>query len=192
MIDIVFGDDVVYYYKGRKIPTVALYITPTIHYIHHVAPYVAKRLLEVGISHFRYPDPTAAYVIELACGGRCTHDPHGVSIDYILEEAYYNYLADKILAHTATADALVVPCVDQPLARALSRRAREYAPDLLQIASQYGGTCQLDVQHDPKPVEVPLPLGPASRAALHTAAWAIEERIAEAPLTPLLDIECSR
>ncbi|MFN7105067.1 MAG: hypothetical protein ACK4M3_00520, partial [Pyrobaculum sp.] len=61
---------------------------------------------------------------------------------------------------------------------------------LVQIASQYGGTCRLDVQHDPQPVEIPLPLGPASRSALHTAAWAIEEKIAEAPLTPLLDIEC--
>lgn len=185
-----YGDEVSMYYRNRKIPTVTLYNTPTLHYIQHVALQLAKRLMEENIRNFRHWDPNAARVVEIACKGQCRSDPNGVSIDHILEEVYYNYLADRILARAASADAVVVPCVDQPLSKALAKRAREYAPDLLQIASQYGGVCQLDIQHEPRTVEVPLPLGPASRAAIHTAMWAIEEDIAEAPLTPLLDAQC--
>ncbi|MFN7105066.1 MAG: hypothetical protein ACK4M3_00515, partial [Pyrobaculum sp.] len=80
-MDILFGDDVAYYHMGRRVPTVALYVNPTLHHVHYVAPYVAKRLLESEISHFSHPDVRASRVIELACGGRCRHGPGGVSIE---------------------------------------------------------------------------------------------------------------
>lgn len=185
-------DNIAVYYRGRKIPVVPLYTTPALHYIQYVAMYVAKRLIDSGIEKFAIKDARAAKIIELACGGRCVYDINGVDIDRILEEAYYNNLADRILAHTISTDALVIPCVDQPLARALIKRAREYAPDLTLIASQYGGSCpEADVIHTPQTVKVSIPLGPSSKAALHTAMWAVEKGVAESPLTPLLDVECT-
>ncbi|MGC9050295.1 hypothetical protein [Pyrobaculum sp.] len=186
-----YQDSFAIYYKGRKIPTIALYTTPTLHYIQHVAPYVAKRLAEMGITEFRHSNPHAARIIEIACNWHCRQSPTGADIDKVLEEAYYNHLADRIMAQTPSADALVIPCADKPLARALAKRAREHAPDLTLIASRYGGDCpQADYTHDPQPIDTPLPLGPTSRAALHTATWAIGEGVAEAPLTPLLDADC--
>ncbi|MEM1597617.1 MAG: hypothetical protein QXP31_10000 [Pyrobaculum sp.] len=191
MIEVlIYENEAAVYYKGRKIPTVPLYATPLLHYVQHVAPYVAKRLADAKTYEFYTADRAAGRVIELACRGTCKYDPAGRDISAILEEAYYNYLADRVLAYTATADALVVPCADQALAKALAKRAREYAPDLALIASQYGGRCQLDYAHDPQLIDVPIPLGPASRAALHTATWAIDEGIAEAPIAPLLDVQC--
>jgi hypothetical protein len=180
------------YYKGRKIPAVPLYATPLLHYVQYVAPYVAKRLVDAGIRRFRMRDARAARIIELACGGMCTYAQDGDEVEGLLEEAYYNLLADRLLAYTVSADAVVVPCADPALARALMRRAREYAPDLATIASQHGGECpDADIRHTPRPIETPLPLGPASRAAVHTAIWALEEAVAESPLTPLLDWECN-
>ncbi|MEZ0319246.1 MAG: hypothetical protein ABWK05_04530 [Pyrobaculum sp.] len=191
MIEVlIYENDVAFYYKGRKILTILLYMTPLLHYVQHVAPHVARRLAEAKVYEFYTTDPAAGRAIELACRGACKYDPRGQDISAVLEEVYYNYLADRVLAYSATADALVVPCADQALARALAKRAREYAPDLALIASQYGGRCQLDHAHDPQPLDVPLPLGPVSRAALHTATWAVDEGIAEAPLTPLLDARC--
>ncbi len=179
------------YYKGRRIPTALLYTTPALHYIQYVALYVAKRLADAGIAQFRHGDPKAARIIETACGGLCKWAQDGEDIDWLLEEAFYNHLADRVLAYTTSADALIIPCADKPLAKALARRAKEYAPDLTLIASRYGGECpQADYAHDPQLIDTPLPLGPISRAALHTAIWAIDEGIAEAPLTPLLDAEC--
>jgi hypothetical protein len=126
------------YYKGRKIPAVPLYATPLLHYVQYVAPYVAKRLVDAGMRRFRMRDARAARIIELACGGMCTHAQDGDGVEGLLEEAYYNLLADRLLAYTVSADAVVVPCADPALARALMRRAREYAPDLATIASQHG------------------------------------------------------
>ncbi len=185
-------DSLALYYKGRKIPAVPLYATPLLHHVQYIAPYVAKRLADAGVRRFRMRDAKAARIIELACRGLCTYAQDGDEIESILEEAYYNLLADRLLAYTVSADAVVVPCVDPALARALIRRAREYAPDLTTIASQHGGECpDADIHHTPRPIDLPLPLGPASRAAVHTAIWAIEEETAESPLTPLLDWECN-
>ncbi|ABP51648.1 MULTISPECIES: hypothetical protein [Pyrobaculum] len=187
-----YQDSLAVYYNGRRIPTVALYTTPTLHYIQHVALYVAKRLTELGISAFRHPDAHAARVIEIACGGACRWSQDGEEIESLLEEAYYNHLADRIIAITTTADSLIIPCIDRPLAKALVKRAREYAPDLTLIASEYGGECpEADYVHNPQPLEAPIPLGPASRAVLHTAVWSIDEGIAEAPVAPLLDARCN-
>jgi len=184
-------DSFALYYKGRKIPAVPLYATPLLHYVQYVAPYVAKRLADAGVRRFRMRDAKAARIIELACRGLCTYTQDGDEIEGLLEEAYYNLLADRLLAYTISTDAVVIPCADPALAKALIRRAREYAPDLTTIASQYGGECpDADIHHTPRPIELPLPLGPASRAAVDTAIWAVEERTAESPLTPLLDWEC--
>ena len=186
----IMQDGISLYYKGRKIPVVTLYATPFLHYIQFVAPYVAKRLVEAGIAKFHMQDARAARVVELACRGLCTYAKDGEEIGGVLEEAYYNLLADRVLAHAISTDSVVIPCADPPLARALIRRAREYAPDLAIIASQYGGECpDADIRHTPQPIDSPLPLGPISKAALHTAIWAIEEGVAESPLTPLLACE---
>ncbi|ACB40196.1 hypothetical protein [Pyrobaculum neutrophilum] len=185
-----YQDHLAVYYRGRKIPVLPLYTTPTLHHVQYVAAYVARRLLEAGVLRFKTGDPRAAKVIELACRGRCTYGEDGVDVEGVLEEAYYNHLADRVLAYAVSTDALVIPCADQPLARALARRAREYAPGLMLVASQHGGVCpEADVAHVPQPAEAPIPLGPASRAALGTAMWAIDEGVAESPLTPLLDAE---
>jgi len=186
-----FQDSITVYYRGKKIPVLALYATPTLHYIQFVAPYVARRLIESKIAEFRIWDRRAARVIELACRGLCRYSSAGADISGVLEEAYYNSLADAILARAAAVDALVVPCADAPFARALIKRASESAPDLKIIASQYGGQCVgADVVHTPQLADVPLPLGPISRAALHTAMWAVGSGEAECPLTPLLDCSC--
>jgi hypothetical protein len=112
----------------------------------------------------------------------------------LLEEAYYNLLADRLVAYAISADAVVVPCADQPLAKALMRRAQRICPRTSPHYSlcNTAGTVppDADIRHTPQPIDAPLPLGPVSRAALHTALWALEERHAEAPLTPLLDAEC--
>lgn len=183
-------NNIAIYYKGRKIPTVPLYVTPTVHYIHAVAPHLARRLLEIGVAEFSMEDPRAAAIVEMACKFRCRYGKNGVEISALLEEIYYNYFADRILAYAASADALVVPCADIPLARALARRTREYAPDLLLITS--GARCPVDAdyKHEPTPLELPIPLGPISRAALSTAVWSIDKAVADAPLTPLLDYSC--
>jgi hypothetical protein len=184
-------DNIAIYYKGRKIPVIPLYATPFLHYVQYVAPYVAKRLVETGRKKFRVQDLRAAEIIQLACGNECVYAQDAEEVDKELEEAYYNHLAEKIVAYTISVDALVVPCADQPFAKALIRRAREYAKDLVIIASEFRGQCpQADIRHTPQPIDTPLPLGPVSRAALHTALWALEERHADAPLTPLLDAEC--
>lgn len=188
MIVELLEDNFTIYYRDRKIPTIPLYLTATLSHVQFIAPYVAKRLVDLGVEKFRKLDPVATRVIELACRGRCRGEEDGVDIAAVLEEAYYNYLADRIVAHTAAVDALIIPCADAPLAKALARRTREYAPDLVTIGSKYGGDCpEVDYIHTPQPVDTPLPLGPVSRAALNTAMWAVDEEIAEAPLTPLLD-----
>jgi len=187
-----YQDSLAIYYRGRRIPTIALYTTPTLHYIQYVAPYVAKRLAEMGITEFRHGNPLAARIIEIACNWQCRQSPRGADIDKVLEEAYYNHLVDRIMSQTLSVDALIIPCVDKPLAHALAKRARERALDLTLIASGRGGDCPpVDYIHDPQPIDIPLPLGPVSRATLHTATWAIDEDVAEAPLTPLLDADCA-
>ncbi|MEM4578445.1 MAG: hypothetical protein QXU59_06440 [Pyrobaculum sp.] len=189
MIDIdILGDNLTIYYKGRKIPTVPLYVTTTLSYTQFIVPYVAKRLIDLNIYKFKKQDPVTTRLIELACKKRCIGDDEGVDIGPIIEEAYYNYLTDRVLASTLTLDAIVVPCADIHFAKALVKRAREYTPDILLIASKYGGECpDVDYIHEASPIDIPLPLGPISRSALNTAIWSIDEKIAESPLTPLLD-----
>jgi len=184
-------DGVAIYHKGKKIVAPVLYLTPTLHYVQHVAPHVAKRLVDMGIEKFYTDDEAAGRIIELACGGKCRYARDGADIGQVMEYAYYNYLADKVVAAAIHADALVLPCADKPLARALARRAREAIPGITLIAA--GRDCpDADHHHDPTPIQTPIPLGPTSRAVLATAIWAIDEGMAEAPVAPLLDVQCTQ
>ncbi len=110
----------------------------------------------------------------------------------LIVEAYYNTIANEVLALTPSVDSIAVPCFTGALGEAVAKRAREAEPGLTLIAAKLGdGDCGwADAAYrELKAPALPraLRLGPASIATLSAALRAQEELSLYSTLALLTD-----
>lgn len=122
-------------------------------------------------------------VAEALCPECVARSAEGVTIvdRALIVEAYYNTIAQEVLALAPGIDSIAVPCFTGALGEAVARRAREAEPGLTVVAAKLGdGFCGwADVVYEglsPPPLPRALRIGPASSATISAALRAQDER----------------
>ncbi|MEL9990879.1 MAG: hypothetical protein QXP98_10265 [Thermoproteus sp.] len=141
-----------------------------------------------------FEDPRFGEVAAVFCRD-CVAENRGDAIVVdrrLVVEAYYNTVAQDVLALAPGIDSVVVPCYTGALGEAVAKRVREVEPGIFIIAVRLGGgDCSwADAAYEPPPppsLPKALNLGGASVAALSVALKASEERGLYSTLALLTD-----